>query len=61
MRAVLPHIAWRQGVSVDFPPARLKQGFGEETCGVLNALAQNALKNKKWKWSKCVAGMRRGR
>ena len=42
-----------QGVSVDFPPARLKQGYGEETCGVLNALAQNALKNKKWKWSKC--------
>lgn len=46
----------KQGIPIDFPTAKLKQGYGEEICQVLNALAQNALKAKKFKWARPAFG-----
>eukprot|EP00042_Codosiga_hollandica_P025018 m.108578 g.108578 ORF g.108578 m.108578 type:complete len:424 (+) comp51742_c0_seq5:91-1362(+) len=43
----------KQGIATNFPPSKLRAGFGEEICQVLNTLAQNALKAKRWKFSKC--------
>jgi hypothetical protein len=41
-----------QGVPTDFAASKLRAGFGPEICYVLNTLAQNALKAKRWKWAK---------
>lgn len=42
----------KQGLPTEFSQTKLKQGFGEEICQILNNLAQNALKALKWKWLK---------
>eukprot|EP00042_Codosiga_hollandica_P025016 m.108561 g.108561 ORF g.108561 m.108561 type:complete len:403 (+) comp51742_c0_seq3:91-1299(+) len=44
----------KQGIATNFPPSKLRAGFGEEICQVLNTLAQNALKAKRWKFSKPI-------
>jgi estrogen-related receptor beta like 1 len=41
-----------QGVSVDFPPNKLKQGFGEYALFVLDNLADAALKSTNFVWKK---------
>ena len=40
----------QRGVPTDFPPSKIRQGYGDELVQVLNTLAQNALKASKWKW-----------
>ncbi|PNF24819.1 Intraflagellar transport protein 57-like protein [Cryptotermes secundus] len=40
------------GVSVDFPPNKLKQGFGEHALFVLDHLADAALKSTNFMWKK---------
>jgi len=41
-----------QGISVDFPPNKLKQGFGEHAVFVLDQLADAALKSTNFTWKK---------
>lgn len=41
-----------QGISVDFPPNKLKQGVGEQVVYVLNHLADAALKSVNFQWKK---------
>jgi hypothetical protein len=41
-----------QGVNVDFPPNKLKQGFGEHAVFVLDHLADAALKSNSFTWKK---------
>jgi estrogen-related receptor beta like 1 len=48
--AVLFHLL--QGVNVDFPPNKLKQGFGEQAVFVLDHLAHAALKSTNFTWKK---------
>ncbi|MBN3299229.1 intraflagellar transport protein 57 homolog [Amia ocellicauda] len=40
------------GGTVDFPPSKLKAGFGEHVCYVLDRLAEEALKNTRFSWKK---------
>ncbi|KAH0569075.1 intraflagellar transport protein 57 homolog [Cotesia glomerata] len=40
------------GVSVEFPPNKLKQGVGEHAIYVLDSLADQAIKASKFKWKK---------
>ncbi|KAL9965679.1 hypothetical protein ACROYT_G029517 [Oculina patagonica] len=40
------------GVPADFPPAKLKTGSGEQVCYVIDKLADEALKAKKFVWKK---------
>ncbi|CAH3198825.1 unnamed protein product, partial [Porites evermanni] len=40
------------GASADFPPAKLKTGSGEQVCYVIDKLADEALKAKKFAWQK---------
>lgn len=40
------------GVSADFPPAKLKTGSGEQVCYVIDKLADEALKAKKFAWQR---------
>ena len=39
-----------QGISIDFPPNRLKQGHGEPVVFVLDRLADQALKVTNFTW-----------
>ena len=39
-----------QGISLDFPPNRLKQGHGEAVVFVLDRLADLALKSTNFSW-----------
>lgn len=41
-----------QGATVDFPPNKLKQGYGEQALFVLDKLADAALKAIKFQWKK---------
>jgi hypothetical protein len=41
-----------QGINVDFPPNKLKQGFGEHAVFVLDHLADTALKSTNFTWKK---------
>jgi len=41
-----------QGINVDFPPNKLKQGFGEHAVFVLDHLADAALKSTNFTWKK---------
>jgi estrogen-related receptor beta like 1 len=41
-----------QGVNVDFPPSKLKQGFGGHAIFVLDHLADAALKSTNFAWRK---------
>lgn len=43
-----------QGIMVDFPPNKLKQGCGKHAVYVLNSLADKALEFIKFKWNKQV-------
>lgn len=40
------------GVLADFPPAKLKTGSGEQVCYVIDKLADEALKGRKFAWQK---------
>ncbi|XP_059828317.1 intraflagellar transport protein 57 homolog isoform X1 [Hypanus sabinus] len=42
------------GGSVDFPPSKLKQGYGEQVCYVLDRLAEEALKYTGFNWKRPV-------
>uniref|UniRef100_A0A4W3JT44 Intraflagellar transport protein 57 homolog n=1 Tax=Callorhinchus milii TaxID=7868 RepID=A0A4W3JT44_CALMI len=42
------------GGSVDFPPSKLKQGYGEQVCYVLDRLAEEALKRTGFSWKRPV-------
>ncbi|XP_069769404.1 intraflagellar transport protein 57 homolog [Narcine bancroftii] len=42
------------GGSVDFPPSKLKQGYGEQVCNVLDRLAEEALKYTGFIWKRPV-------
>lgn len=42
----------KQGIPTDFSASKLKQGYGEEVCSVLNSCAQTALKATRWAWQK---------
>ncbi|XP_071095047.1 intraflagellar transport protein 57 homolog [Haliotis cracherodii] len=42
----------RFGHTIDFPPSKLKQGCGEHCIFVLDRLADEALKNSHFKWSR---------
>eukprot|EP00051_Salpingoeca_urceolata_P027961 m.484219 g.484219 ORF g.484219 m.484219 type:complete len:420 (-) comp23254_c0_seq1:33-1292(-) len=44
----------KHGLPTDFPPARIKQGYGEEIISVLDTLASDALKKQRFKFSKPV-------
>nr|CAG4641068.1 EOG090X0ADS [Eulimnadia texana] len=41
-------------IAIDFPPNRLKQGYGENVIYILDHLADEALKNSQFKWSKPI-------
>ncbi|XP_038277306.1 intraflagellar transport protein 57 homolog isoform X6 [Dermochelys coriacea] len=40
------------GRSVDFPPSKLKAGYGEQACYVLDCLAEEALKHTDFSWKR---------
>ncbi|CAH0560872.1 unnamed protein product [Brassicogethes aeneus] len=40
------------GMLVDFPPNKLKQGYGEQVVNILDNLATSALKKENFKWDK---------
>ncbi|XP_067402311.1 intraflagellar transport protein 57 homolog isoform X1 [Emydura macquarii macquarii] len=40
------------GRSVDFPPSKLKAGYGEQACYVLDCLAEEALKHTGFSWKR---------
>ncbi|NWH77807.1 IFT57 protein, partial [Piaya cayana] len=42
------------GRPVDFPPSKLKAGYGEQVCYVLDCLAEEALKNSGFSWKRPV-------
>nr|CAG4650353.1 EOG090X0ADS [Sida crystallina] len=44
----------RLGGSIDFPPNRLKQGYGEPVVSILDRLADQALKANNFAWEKPV-------
>lgn len=46
------HNLYVQGVTVDFPPSKLKAGFGEHVIFVLDRLADFALKTASFAWKK---------
>lgn len=41
-----------KGVSIEFPPNRLKQGYGEHVVSILDRLADQALKVNNFLWDK---------
>ncbi|PRD23575.1 UNVERIFIED_CONTAM: ift57 [Trichonephila clavipes] len=44
----------QEGVSVDFPPSKLKQGWGEQVIFVLSRLADQALKKQAFSWKRPI-------
>jgi len=46
-----------KGHKGDFPPSRLKSGSGEQCLWVLDRLADEALKAKKFAWKRLVAAI----
>ncbi|XP_053242251.1 intraflagellar transport protein 57 homolog isoform X1 [Podarcis raffonei] len=42
------------GRSVDFPPSKLKAGYGEQACYVLDCLAEEALKYTSFAWKRAT-------
>ncbi|OCT92358.1 intraflagellar transport protein 57 homolog isoform X1 [Xenopus laevis] len=40
------------GYSVDFPPSRLKAGYGEQVCYVLDCFAEEVLKHIRFSWKR---------
>ncbi|KAF8767430.1 Intraflagellar transport protein 57 like protein [Argiope bruennichi] len=47
-------ILYSQGVAVDFPPSKLKQGWGEQVIFVLSRLADQALKRQSFSWKRPI-------
>lgn len=45
-----------QGIPADFPPSKLKQGYGEYVCYILDRLSEEALKATQFQWSRFVIG-----
>lgn len=41
-----------QGRTADFPPSKLKSGYGEHVCYVLDCLAEEALKYIGFTWKR---------
>lgn len=44
-------------VAVDFSSHKVKQGFGEQVCYILNVLADEALKNENFEWQKPIVDL----
>lgn len=42
------------GIAVDFSSHKLKQGYGEQVCYILNVLSDEALKKENFEWQKPV-------
>lgn len=40
----------QMGDTIDFPPSKLKQGFGDQAIFVLNRLADEAIKHQSFRW-----------
>src|SRR5690348_12618289 len=40
------------GFSTDFPPTKLRDGYGETVCQVLNTLLDHAFEKRSFKWGK---------
>ena len=51
---ILHHVR-NSGVVIDFPPSKLKQGYGEHAIFILDRLADLALRSANWEWRKPVA------
>ncbi|CAG9782268.1 unnamed protein product [Diatraea saccharalis] len=43
-----------RNISVDFSPSKLKQGYGEQVCYILNVLAQEAMMSINFEWQKPI-------
>ena len=50
---ILHHVR-SSGVVIDFPPSKLKQGYGEHAIFILDRLADLALRTSNWEWRKPV-------
>ena len=50
---ILLHVR-NSGVVIDFPPSKLKQGYGEHAIFILDRLADLALRTSNWEWRKPV-------
>ena len=50
---ILHHVR-NSGVVIDFPPSKLKQGYGEHAIFILDRLADLALRTSNWEWRKPV-------
>ncbi|XP_013774859.1 intraflagellar transport protein 57 homolog [Limulus polyphemus] len=44
----------QMGVTIDFPPSKLKQGYGEQAIFVLDRLADQALKDTQFSWKRPI-------
>ena len=51
---ILEHVR-KIGVSIDFAPSKLKQGFGEQAIFVLDRLADEALRAGQFAWNAPIA------
>ena len=50
---ILHHVR-NSGVVIDFPPSKLKQGYGEHAIFILDRLADLALRKSNWAWRRPV-------
>nr|CAG4652033.1 EOG090X0ADS [Triops cancriformis] len=50
---ILDHVR-KMGVTIDFSPGKLKQGYGEHVIFVLDRLADEALKTSNFSWNKPI-------
>ena len=46
-----------EGVTIDFPPNKLKQGFGEQALFVIDTLCDEALRSINFEWHSPIAPM----
>ena len=56
---ILDHVR-RLGVTIDFAPNKLKQGFGEQALFVLDTLCDEALKSTNFEWQTPIAPVEDG-
>ena len=53
MNFIIPSLSFVfQGRTADFPPSKLKSGYGEHVCYVLDCLAEEALKYIGFTWKR---------
>lgn len=45
------------GIAVDFSSHKLKQGYGEQVCYILNVLSDEALKKENFEWQKPIVDL----